>query len=398
MAAILLNGQRVTSLTVTIPYYGPWSADVTMASGDEILDSARKATTSVTLTIGDLTLKGTILRQAAYGAARSLRIVGGAAGWRKVIPSKGYSQPTGISLSTVLGDAAKEVGESIVVGTDRAIGAAWAREEAKAERTLALLTAGEWWIDTAGVTQLKARDESAIATPFTVSSRLGGKGQFEIATDLLASWQPGRKFSAPTVTDQQTISSVTIDASNDGKLRLLVLAKSDTTERLLTSLRSLIRAEIASLSYQGVWEYTIASGSSTTVDVTSSDPRMPDLSAVPMMAGLMGEVVTPTPGSKCRITFVNGDPTRPECISIEGESLKTTFGATTNIEANPGVMFKVGNGLDFAAHALKVDLNFAALIAMFNAHIHPTGVGPTLPPIVPAVPAVPTQCLKLKTD
>ncbi len=310
MSGVLtLNGSRVISGTITFPYYGPWVADLILASSEDI-------GTSVTLVAGDLSLKGTVVRQATFANSRSARIVGGAAGWRKSLPSKGYSHEAGVKLSSVLGDAA------LALDADRVVGTLYAREEAKAERVLNLELGGKWWIDSGGATQTKARDSSAVVTPFTVIAWSGGKGQFEIATESIASWQPGKSFSSHVVPSPQVISSVTIEGTNEGKLRLHVLSTNGDLERLRVDIRSLIRAEIASLSYSGVWEYTIESGDNKTVDVTPTDKRMPPITKCPMMPGLMGEVVTPTPGSKCRIVFVNSDPTRPECVGIIGSPMK----------------------------------------------------------------------------
>lgn len=395
MSSILLNNARVTSVTVKTPFYGAWSADVTMAAADEIVDTQKRPTTAVTLVIGDLTLRGTIVRQAVYGGARSIWIVAGAGGWRNVIAAKGYAQSSGIKLSTVLNDAARAAGESIVIGTDRTIGTSYAREKAAAERVLALETAGAWWIDTSGVTQLAARTSTLVVAPFTVVKHLGGAGQFEIATDTPSQWQPGRTFTAPQTPGTHTISSVTLDASNDGKVRLFVLAKFDgLTERLLVSIRKLIRAEMAQQSYAGVWEYTIVSGTTTTVDVKSDHLTMPDLTKVPMMPGLLGEVVLPTAGAKCRIRFVNNDPTRPECVGIVGDSRNST------VDVSSGLL-KVNEGSQFAALANLVNANFATLATLFTAHAHPTGVGPSGPPAVPMVAASDfpsVACTKLKTD
>ena len=136
------------------------------------------------------------------------------------------------------------------------------------------------------------------------------------------SLQTGTSISFSTVTGTQTISSVTIDAANDGKVRIRVLNTDGATERLRTDIRAIAKSETPSMTYAGVWEYVIAIGTSSTVDVTPLDARMPSLTGVPMMPGLMGEVVTPTPGSKCRIHFVNMDPSRPECIGIIGSPLR----------------------------------------------------------------------------
>ncbi len=65
---------------------------------------------------------------------------------------------------------------------------------------------------------------------------------------------------------------------------------------------------------------------------------MPAITKCPMMAGLLGEIVTPTPGSKCRVVFVNADPTRPECIHIEGTPLLTQIDATTFVKIGAGAV------------------------------------------------------------
>ncbi len=309
--AITLNGVRVISGPVTIPFYGAWVADVVLSDSTEI-------DTQATLVVGDLTLIGTIVRQASFVASRSARIVGGKGGWRKTIPARGYSHQAGVKLSTVVGDAASECGETIVLASDASLGTHYTRDEAKANSVLESEMGGAWWVDPSGVTQTSVRDSSPIVTPFTVVSWSGGKGQFEIASESIASWQPGRTFTAPTVEGVQTISSVTYDVDNDGKLRIHVLSTSVNQERLLASLRDLIRREVAATSFYGVYEYVIGPsiglGLVTTIDATPTDSRMPSLTSVPLFG--IGVVSPPIAGTKCRIRFINGDRKRPECISI----------------------------------------------------------------------------------
>lgn len=321
MSTITLNGERVVSGTITIPFYGTWVADVVLATPADIPDA-------VTLVAGDLTLKGTVVRQATFAASRSARIVGGAAGWRKTLHARGYSHLAGVKLSSVLGDAARESGETIVVQTDRLVGTHYARDEGKAERVLEIELDGKWWIDPSGITRTDARDASLITSPFTVVAWSGGKGQFEIASEAIATWQPGRLFQSATVQSPQTVSSLTIEADNDGKVRLHVLSTDAEKDRLREGLRALIRSELASLSYVGTYDYTVAppdlTGLVSTIDATPSDSRMPALTNVPLVG--TGAVAAPAAGTTCRIRFVNGDPTRPECIALGAttEHLMTT--------------------------------------------------------------------------
>ena len=334
--AILFDGKRVISGTVTIPYYGTWTADLVFALADSFPERG-------VLQIGDLQLFGTIVREATFAGGRSARLVGGYGGWRKSISSSGYSHEAGIRKSTILKDAADACGERISVDRDDIIGTSWIREEAEAERTLHLLTDNQWWIDGSGVTQTKQRDTKAIASPFTVVSWSGGKGKFEIATESVSDWLPGRTFTAPNIDGTHSIGSSSISISDDGKLRIVVLNAQDKADRLKEDIRKLIRSEIAPLTYCGIWEYTVFRADDRTIDATSNDPRVPDVTNCPMAPGLLSERVVPVapftgdPGLpnilnagrpiKALITFVNADPARPICIGIRGgtaEHLVTT--------------------------------------------------------------------------
>lgn len=217
---VALNGKRVTQAHVTIPYYGAWVADVTLAVFDEI-------DTSETLTIGNLSLKGAVYRVASFAGALSARIVAGGAGWRQTVPAQGYYNPKGINASIVLRDAAALVGEQVNIASDYSLGTQYARENAPASRVLAQLAGPEWWIDNSGVTQIGSRPSTAITTPFQLLHWYGGKGSFQLATEDVASWMPGNTFTnsimAPVVA---TIGVTEIVAGNDGKVRLTVLSTS----------------------------------------------------------------------------------------------------------------------------------------------------------------------------
>lgn len=212
-----LSGQRIVSGSIVFPYYGTWSADVVLADTTSI-------PTSVTLTVGNLSLVGSVFRMASFSGSRSARIVGGAAGWRKTIPAQAYQNPAGIRVSLLLGDAAMACGESVIVGQDSTIGTYWVRESAPASRILRELAGDEWWIDASGITQVGTRTGLAVATTFQVDAWSGAKGSFSIATEDYAAWMPANTFSNITVTEKQTIALSTITVDGDGKARVEILA------------------------------------------------------------------------------------------------------------------------------------------------------------------------------
>lgn len=96
-------------------------------------------------------------------------------------------------------------------------------------------------------------------------------------------------------------------------------------DRLLSAFRKLVRAEFPQLTYMGIWEYSVQAtdgtllSPSTTVDCSPIDTAipLPTLAKVPLRAGIMGEQVTPQVGARCLIAFINGDPTKPICISVD---------------------------------------------------------------------------------
>lgn len=217
MTFATLNGQRIVSGSVNVPYYGLWSGDV-------VLSVASPIPTSVTLVIGDLSMVGFVYRSASFTASRSARIVGGFGGWRKTIPSQSYQSNGGINMSLVLRDAAALCGEQINVAQDQNVGTSFTRESAPAERLLRLMAGPEWYVDPKGVTQVALRPSGRITSPFNIIDWSGAKGRFEVATENYTDWLPGRSFLNSNISVAQAIGMTTYTLENDGKLRLSVLS------------------------------------------------------------------------------------------------------------------------------------------------------------------------------
>lgn len=213
-----LNGNRIISGTVTIPYYGLWTADVALAAAGPL-------PLLCTLTIGNLTLQGAVYRSASFTQSRSARLVGGFGGWRKNVPAQAYYNPRGINMSLPLRDAAALVGERVQVANDPIVGTSFVREAAPAERLLRLMAGPEWYVDVNGVTQVGTlRATGRITTPFSPIDWSGGKGRFEIATETYADWLPGRSFTSSNISVAQFVGMTTFQMGNDGVVRLFVLS------------------------------------------------------------------------------------------------------------------------------------------------------------------------------
>lgn len=194
-----LNGNQVTRGNCVIPFKGTWTADVWLSEAIEL-------TGSVTLAIGDLTLKGAVTRGGTFTGQANYRLIGGAGGWMQTIEARNYKSPFGVKSSAILEDAARAVGESVEVTADRTLGAFFVRERAPAARVLNQL-AESWWLREDGVTVVGARATPTITSPFEIITAELEKGRVLVATDFPAAWMPGANFSSPTLSTQQ-ISSV----------------------------------------------------------------------------------------------------------------------------------------------------------------------------------------------
>lgn len=324
---------RATSVQLTMPTFGRWSADVVLA------EDVEQAATGVTLTVGNLTLVGAVTRQAGFAGARRLQLVGGAGGWDEDVTAREYRgggsaltttdthgaaagvAAGGVLLSTILRDAALEVGETVklATGVDRIVGPFYVREVGPASRVLRQLVDRQWWIDGAGVTQIGPRPSARVASDFLIDNYEGAKGRVTISTEDLASWMPGATFSNALIADTQTASSVSVVMGEGGKLRLEVMVGGD--DRLLEGFRALVRAEMARSTYAGCFEYSVSAATATTFDGRSTaTTALPDLVGVPTRVGLAGAAFTPAVGSLVLVEFVNGDPTRPVVVSYDAQA------------------------------------------------------------------------------
>ena len=143
--------------------------------------------------LGDLRLQATNYRGGPWLGETKGRAIFGRGGWRKPLPEKFYA--AGPRLSTVLGDAARECGETLQLGPDRVVGKFFVREAMPAQRAIASLCPA-WWVDLAGVTHTEARIGRAITSRFDVQAYDAARGVMRIGTAVLADWQPANTFAS----------------------------------------------------------------------------------------------------------------------------------------------------------------------------------------------------------
>ena len=181
-----LAGFAISTAAVTLPLWGVWSAEIYLVDPAELAGA-------VSLVIEDLVLAGSVVRGGPVEGSARYVVAGGAGGWRRVVPPQPYRNDLGIRLSTVLADVARAAGEQLELdpALERVLGSAWVRRAGPAWDVLGRLGV-PWWLDGAGVTQVRLRPAPAVSAP---AARLiawdRGKALRELAVDTLAPWAPG---------------------------------------------------------------------------------------------------------------------------------------------------------------------------------------------------------------
>ena len=201
-----LSGLPIVRLALTIPFTGIWHADA-------LLDRAIDISGPQALTLSDFAGVCSVVRAVDFAGARSVRLVGGAGGWRSLVLPRQYANPGGVLLATILGDVAATVGEPPpIVGptVSPVAGPAFVRQGGLASLVLQDLFGDAWWMTPAGVVQATPRLPTPIVAPVDVLDVRGSSGVYRVASvgDVLLPWVPGAVFLSPTMTSPATVNRV----------------------------------------------------------------------------------------------------------------------------------------------------------------------------------------------
>lgn len=329
-----LSGHRVVRARVSIPAWGAWFADV-VVDGEVTLSGA------ASLVVADATFKGSVLSGGAAKGRSSFRLVGGAGGWAKTIPSKHYANDAGVKLSTVLGDAAAAVEETLDASTVPAtrVGPAWTRPEDPAARVLELVSPGAWYVGEDGVTRLGRRPRTTYAGKGTLGPVDRGRAKVTVAADSIAGITPG------VVVAELEAVDVEHSISAEGGLRSTVWgALSSTTTRQAAALQALLEQLDPGRRFRGVWEYRVIeqAGSRHTLQPVRVSTGMPSLQRVPVRPGIAGARARVEPGSRVLVAFIDEDPARPYVCGFEDEDGNGFAPITVSLNAESFVQLGAG--------------------------------------------------------
>jgi len=203
MATPSLSGYPVSDVRLHLVRVGVWSAEV-------CLPSPAQLSGAVTLTVGDMTLAGTVVRGGPVEGEAAYLVTGGAGKWRQTIGARAYRNDLGVKASTVLTDAARDAGEQLnITSPEVLLGSAFVRAQGEAWDVLAQL-APVWWVDGAGVTQVGPRPSTAVTGAYRLIKWVRQAGMQEIATDTPSILAPGLTLNGAA------IEEVDLHATSDG--------------------------------------------------------------------------------------------------------------------------------------------------------------------------------------
>lgn len=97
-------------------------------------------------------------------------------------------------------------------------------------------------------------------------------------------------------------------------------------DRLIDSLRSIIRSEFPNIKFLGIYEYAIqgVTGGKIDADPTDTSLGLPSIAKIELIPSILGESVKPTVGKLCRVQFINGLSTRPVVVSCDPPNVDVT--------------------------------------------------------------------------
>lgn len=328
-----LAGKRVTSARTTIPGWGCWYAEAS-------IDGEHSLSGGVELVLADLKLHGTVLSGGPQKGRSSFVIVGGKGKWGTVIPRKSYANDAGVKVSTVLGDAAREAGETLEISSSDRVGPAWTRNEGPASKVLQILAPAAWYMGEDGVTRLGKRpsvpftEKAPRVTPVDLARRT-----VTLASEKIATLVPG------AVVDGIEAVDVLHEIGPSGLRTTIYGEQSFGGSRELAALRALLEQLDPHRKFRGVTEYRVVTqtGERLNLQPVRVSTGMPDLQRVSVRPGVSGAKAQVMLGSRVLVGFVDADPARPFVAHFEdadGEGFTPLL-----LELDASTVVKLADGL-----------------------------------------------------
>jgi len=342
-AAHTIAGVPILSAQICEPRVGRWTADVEA-------DTAEDITGSVTLTLGSVTLVGTVHRGGLDSGRWSGRIVGGTGGLSTTLNPKNYA---GATLQHVVDDIIRESGETLDSASTSLIGhvtANWHRTRGPASHALQAVAdelSVPWRVTRSGTVLLGAQTATALTTTEVQVLDRPESGALLVAPAGDPELRPGVLFGDRVISYVATLIGA-------GKIRQELWfddVAGTTLGRVKGSLLRLIDAAVGrKLLYSYLWPCTVASQAGDgSVELIPDDEeiRGGGLGRVFIRHGEPGYACEPgvgRTGARCLVGFEAGDPKRPYVAHWlrNTEVTTVTFGAGTQSIARTNDTIQAG--------------------------------------------------------
>lgn len=379
------NGLTLLLGSIRVPRVGVWVAEIELDG-----DDASKVSGAVTIELGATTWKGTAIESGAFSGRLKARILGGSAGLRKPTKPKFYAS---IPARVVVGDLLAEGGETLSSTSDAAklgtILPFWTRPAGTVSEGLEnvldeigaswrVLPDGTVWIGTETWPNAQVKDVHVESEDPKDSKMVIGSEDPSLV--------PGTTFQG------RKVSRVEHDIA-PGKTRTTAFFDATGTQSLdplRAAFDGIIRQATKHFDFYAVRAGKVVSQNNDgTLEIRLDDESVPGMSKIPIAYGVPGISAKVKPGARVHVEFAEGSPTKPRAVVVDSSGA---------VELQVNAFVKVEGAGDFVALAKKVDDALTKLKTAHETHVHPTGVGPSGPPIAPVPPLEPTACTKIKTD
>lgn len=320
---LALGGRLCGKLHLHVPLYGVATAEVELLEAT-VLSGAQP------LSVGDLTLTGTIIDGGPVAGQGRYHWRAGAGAWGTVVDGRGYGNSLGVQRTAVIRELAAAIGETVrfelpEVRLGLAPEASYVRLGGPAWLALKAL-AVPWYVHADGVTVIGERASAPApeSTAMLVAwAREDGRRVYHPSAEIIAGWLPGNTLGA------EQIVSLDVEAMPGQPLRLTVYtrASGDISHDWRTQFDQIVEQDTAHHRFFGSYRYTVASRSG---DLYGLVPVRADLGlpiiggaaldnavGVGQFPGAAGHSADLPNGYGVVVGFLDGDPGAPFIVGFQ---------------------------------------------------------------------------------
>lgn len=317
-AFVDVNGLKVTRAVISGAETGPWWAEVSL-EGDEPL------TGRVRFRIGSRVLVGTVDPEYAgtFSQQRSVRIVGGANGWSKIVGSRCYHNDAQVTLKTVAQDAARDCGETLATFTPAVakLSSDFIRQTTAASQVLEQAAGTlSWWVDFDGNTHAGPRaTTTADPSKYRVHHYEPANGVAQIGIDELDIWiGSSLDLGADGV---NVVRDIEVTITGDKLTCRAVLSPKAGARNMLDGVIRAIVERLTGREIHGVYRYRVLSMGAdgrVSLQAVRKQAKLPDLLPVQQWPGAAGSQARLKRGAIVLVQFIEGNPMWPVITHYQG--------------------------------------------------------------------------------